>query len=167
MEAEKIKIANMFFTPLAILLILLSIYQVSPETNTLIFSILLVVLGALFNELTAIMVTRNPLSANLFGNLRFIVNILINSLLIYILRGLHTPLWLLLFLSPLVAAIYSSLLKTFTVCIFSVLMYILLSALLKSVIYTEIIGKSIFMIVVPVALNILAKRGGEYGQSGN
>lgn len=101
-----------YATPLAILLIGLGIGVVQPVAATRNISLLLLCFGAVFNLAGARWIQEHGSRLPYLGIIRVWVNLIINTILVYMLGSSWSPVWLLLALTPLAMAIYSTRART-------------------------------------------------------
>jgi hypothetical protein len=106
---EMVSVINLYFTPLAVFLVCLSIIFSEPMGPALYVPIILLGVALINNLVTVGFSDRNKWVIWV----RQIVNIVINIFIVYLLVGFWEPIWYLFLLTPLATAVYGSRLKTF------------------------------------------------------
>lgn len=166
MELKKeVKLINVFLTPLAAFLIICAVLISNADTISAALGFLIVLFSIFFNNLTAFL---SKTSSSVIVTIRVVVNLLLNFILVYIFIPFWTPIWLLLMLSCLGTSVYSNLLKTFFMSLFSaigliVIFYIrvvpnLVSGYTKLIRIGEIVNYALFIIIVSVLINEIIKK---------
>ena len=101
--SETVGIINVYLTPLAVILVSIAIVVSKPSGAALYISIALLCTAVLNNILTSILPRKN----NAVIRFRMIFNVLVNIVLVYVLIGYWGPIWYLLLMTPVAAAVYS------------------------------------------------------------
>jgi hypothetical protein len=106
---------NRYATPLAILLTALGVALSQPKGTVRIISITLLVFGIVFNTASLSVIKLAHEAKPWFMELRLCINLGINLTLVYFLGGYWPPIWLLLALTPIATAVYSTRAQTLRV----------------------------------------------------
>lgn len=105
---QMVLLVGRYATPLAILLVSAGILFTQPASPVKEISIALLAAGVALNLGTNRFLPRKEGDSPSFIKVRMVSNLAINSALVYVLGGFWGPVWLLLALTPLAAAIYGS-----------------------------------------------------------
>ena len=116
-EAKLAVLVNKYSTPFAILLISLGIIVSQPQGIIKIVSVGLLFLGIIVNMTTLSFLKRNTGVGPWFLEFRLGTNLGINIVIVYLLGAYWPPIWLLLALTPLATAIYSTRARTLRVAV--------------------------------------------------
>jgi len=114
-DAELAVLINRYATPLAILLTILGIALSEPTGSVRIASIALLVFGIVFNSAALSAMKRDTGTKPWFMELRMGINVATNITLVYLLGTTWPPIWLLLALTPIATAVYSTRTQTLRV----------------------------------------------------
>lgn len=106
-ENKMAAVVGRYATPLAILVIAAGIFLAQPPGRGRKAATLLMVFGILFNIGMLRMIKREAAGRSVVMA-RLFANVFLNTFIFYLLAPYWPPIWLLLALSPLAAAIYSS-----------------------------------------------------------
>lgn len=112
---ERALLVNRYAMPFAVLTVCLAIVLGGGEGWTGKLSVGLLLFGAAFNLAAGRYLAAAGPAAKPFIRMRMAVNFLCNALIVWMLGGYWSPAWLLLALTPLASAIYSSRGETFAV----------------------------------------------------
>ena len=110
-------LVNRYATPLALFMVALGILLSQPVGSVWEISIGLLAFSIVFNIGSVRYLQGHEESAEGIIRLRLVANLLVNILLVYYLGGYWTPMWLIMTLTPLATAIYSSQKKTLVVSV--------------------------------------------------
>jgi len=108
MELTMAQMVNRYFTPLAVLLVAMGIVLSQPMSPTREICIGLLVFSLAFNFGSVGWIRGNPKKREFRLKLRVVLNIAVNTLLVFFLGGYWHPMWLLMLLSPVATAMYGS-----------------------------------------------------------
>lgn len=129
LNVQKALLVSRYATPLAIFLVVLGILLSDPEGWARDLSLFLLCFGILFNLAAGWWMKRKDQVHPAFIRLRLALNLGANILIVYLLGGYWSPIWMLLALTPMAAAIYDSKAKTLSVSAGIVVVLFLLQAL--------------------------------------
>ncbi len=104
-------LVSRYATPLAIALVSMGVVLAQPQGTTRNIVIGLLFWGILFNHFILSFIKRDGPGCG-FIKLRLLVNLATNTLMVYFLGSHWPPIWLLLALTPIATAIYSSKART-------------------------------------------------------
>ena len=116
-DAKLAILVNQYSAPFAIFLIALGITVSQPQGIVRIVSVGLLFLGIIINMATASFLKRNTGVKPWFLEFRLCANLGINIVIVDLLGSYWPPIWLLLALTPLATAIYSTRARTLRVAI--------------------------------------------------
>jgi len=114
-DTELSILINKYATPLAILLTALGIVLSQPTGAVRIISLSLLVFGIVLNTVTLYAIKRSTETKAWFMELRMCLNLGVNTILVYFLGAYWPPIWLLLALTPVATAVYSTRAQTLRV----------------------------------------------------
>ncbi|MEK7858602.1 MAG: hypothetical protein AAB320_05610 [Elusimicrobiota bacterium] len=110
-EVHRALLVNRYATPLAIFLVGLGIFVSQPSSPLKEVCIGLMFFGVVFNLGTGAYLKHKG-GHHLLIEVRRYVNLAVNVLLVYLLGGYFTPIWMILALTPLATAIYENRART-------------------------------------------------------
>lgn len=107
-SAGRAVLVNRYAMPFAVATVALGVVLGTPEGWVGKVSIALLVFGAVFNVAAGRYLAADPQAAQAFIPMRMWINLACNGVIFWLLGSYWTPAWLLLALTPLAAAVYSS-----------------------------------------------------------
>ncbi len=122
---ERALLVNRYAMPFAVMTVCLGVALGNPEGFTGKLSFGLLVFGAFFNLAANRYIESASGNTGAFIKVRLWVNLACNAAIVWMLGGYWTPAWLLLALTPLATAMYSTAAQTMTVS-FAVAVFILI-----------------------------------------
>ena len=114
-DAELAVLINRYATPLAIILTILGIALSHPTGNVRVASVALLVFSIVFNTAALSAIKRAGGKKPWFMGWRMGINVGVNIALVYLLGASWPPIWLLLALTPIATAVYSTRTQTLRV----------------------------------------------------
>jgi hypothetical protein len=107
-QVRFVLIVHRYFTPFAILLVGVGLALSQPRPWVMWTSIVLVLFTSAFNMGTASLVKTSGSFPPILGSIRLYTNLAVNVVLVDLLGGYWTPIWLLFVLTPAATALYGS-----------------------------------------------------------
>ena len=114
-QARMVVLVNRYFTPYAVVLVLLGLALSQPQGYVGPLCIGLLVLTGLFNMATAAAAKSAGSMSRVVSQVRIYLNLGVNVVLVYVLGGFWTPIWLLFVLTPVATAVYGTRQRTIAV----------------------------------------------------
>lgn len=105
---QRALLVNRYAMPFAVMTVCLAVALGNPEGMTGKLSMGLLVFGAAFNVAANRYIEASSGASSKFLHVRMWVNLACNAAIVWMLGGYWTPAWLLLALTPIAAAIYST-----------------------------------------------------------
>lgn len=149
-DSKKIRIVSQYLTPLAVILVIFSIIFSKPVSWALYSSLILLGMSFINNLIIPVFIKTVPL----LKNVRIALNVIINTLLIFILGRYWPPLWYLLLLTPVATAVYSNRRNTLLVSI-SISVLLIGIYLVQGVTSIEHWGHILSRVVLIIFLSLL------------
>ncbi|MEK7745177.1 MAG: hypothetical protein AAB576_00745 [Elusimicrobiota bacterium] len=159
LNVQKALLVSRYATPLAILLVVLGIIVSNPEGWARDISLFLLCFGILFNLAAGWWMRKKDQVHPAFMGFRLALNLGSNILIVYLLGGYWSPIWMLLALTPMATAIYDSRAKTLGISAGVVFILVLLQALrgMNSPLdWGQVAARGCFIVLMSLMINDLA-----------
>lgn len=115
-DARRVRLVNLFTLPLAFLLVVMGFAMSQPTGAVRVETLVLLVFSVVFNLVTVRMISHGQGGRGLRLS-RIYINLAVNIGLVYLLGRHWMPIWMILALTPVSAAIYGSRRHTSVACI--------------------------------------------------
>jgi hypothetical protein len=158
---DLVLLVSLFATPFAILLSVTGIVVAQVRGTTLFLCLGLLIFSALFNLVFPRLIARtSSLERRGFVvQMRIVVNVIVNSILVYYLGEAFRPMWLVLALTPFATAIYASRARTLSAALTvfaALLMVFVLWGRGNAAALAEHLTYGVFMVLISLMINSAA-----------